>query len=331
MNNCSNCQGIGGYFEFELANKGEYYPNAIKLNSGRHCLEYILRLRGYRKVYIPYYTCEVILEPIQKLGLHYEFYSINESLEPIFTLGSLAADECLLYTNYFGLKDAYIRTLLQKNNIIIDNSQAFYAEPCPHFDTFYSPRKFFGVPDGGYLLTYDGAQLEEELPQSVSYQLCTHLLIRIDLGAEAGYLDFKNNGDQLSNENMMQMSNLTQRILSSIDYKQVKKQRIRNFKLYHEHLGGDNMLPTELFADKNKVPLVYPYFTKDMGLRDRLISRKVFIAKYWPNVLEWTAQGALEHIFVNNIISLPVDQRIEVNDVIQIIQSIRQRSLNEDR
>ena len=54
-------ESIGGYFSLELPKYEEYHKDAIRLNTGRNCLEYILRARRYSKVYIPYYTCEVIL------------------------------------------------------------------------------------------------------------------------------------------------------------------------------------------------------------------------------------------------------------------------------
>ena len=60
---------IGGYFSLELPHYGEYHKDAIRLNTGRNCLEYILRVRNYKKVYIPYYTCDVVLEPFKKLGI----------------------------------------------------------------------------------------------------------------------------------------------------------------------------------------------------------------------------------------------------------------------
>ena len=44
---------IGGYFELELPCFPEYHAKAIALNSGRFCLEYILRCRKYKKVYVP--------------------------------------------------------------------------------------------------------------------------------------------------------------------------------------------------------------------------------------------------------------------------------------
>lgn len=47
---------IGGYFELELPHFPEIHSEAIALNSGRFCLEYILRCRNYKKVYVPYFT-----------------------------------------------------------------------------------------------------------------------------------------------------------------------------------------------------------------------------------------------------------------------------------
>jgi hypothetical protein len=45
-------KSIGGFFSLELSHStwGERYPKAIKLNSGRSCLEYILIARKYKKV-----------------------------------------------------------------------------------------------------------------------------------------------------------------------------------------------------------------------------------------------------------------------------------------
>ena len=60
-----------------------YHPDALHLNTGRNCFEYILRAKGYKKVYIPYYTCEVMLEPLRKCGVTWEFYHIKEDFEPL--------------------------------------------------------------------------------------------------------------------------------------------------------------------------------------------------------------------------------------------------------
>ena len=70
---------IGGYFELELPRSAEYHQEAIALNSGPFCLEYVLRCRKYSKVYVPYFTCDSAVEPIVKLGIPHEFYHIDKN------------------------------------------------------------------------------------------------------------------------------------------------------------------------------------------------------------------------------------------------------------
>ena len=104
---------IGGYFSLELPRGRSFHPNALALNTGRNCLEYILRCRKYRKVYVPYYTCGVVMEPFQKLGVAYKYYHINQQLELAEEI-TLKDDEALLYTNYFGLKQSYVEQLAKR-------------------------------------------------------------------------------------------------------------------------------------------------------------------------------------------------------------------------
>ncbi len=78
-------KSIGGYFELELPNTvNNWDKDFIELNSARNCLEYILLARKSTKIYLAYYTCDVLLEPIKKLNINYEFYDIDFNLEPIF-------------------------------------------------------------------------------------------------------------------------------------------------------------------------------------------------------------------------------------------------------
>lgn len=48
--------------EFELHCDDEYHASAIKVNTGRNTLEYILKARHYGKLYLLYYICDSILE-----------------------------------------------------------------------------------------------------------------------------------------------------------------------------------------------------------------------------------------------------------------------------
>lgn len=318
---------IGGYFSLELPIHKEYHPidgeeNAffcLRLNTGRNCLEYIFRSRQYRKVYIPYYTCDVVLEPFQKLNVEYVFYHIDINFEIIDDI-SLQEGEALLYTNYYGLKQRYVETLAERfgQRLIVDSTQAFYAKPIKGIDTFYTCRKFFGVPDGAYL--YTEKLLEKEFEQDVSWDRMSFLTKRLDLGAEAGYADFREQSARLVNQPIKIMSKLTLRMMLSIDYEAASMQRRKNYQYLHLELEKTNLIRVQLEDDA--VPMVYPYMTDKEGLREHLIRNKVFVARYWPNVMEWTDPSDFEHSLVSLLLPIPCDQRyleIDMRKVINLL------------
>ncbi|MEA5127269.1 MAG: hypothetical protein VB074_03730 [Proteiniphilum sp.] len=313
---------IGGYFGLELQKGRHYHKRAIRLNTARNCLEYILKVRGYDKVYIPYYTCEVILEPFKKCNVEYEFYHIDGALEPVKKI-ELKENEAFLYTNYFGLKQSCVERLARVYNrqLIVDNAQAFYAKPLPGIDTFYSARKFFGVADGAYL--YIDKYLDEPILQDYSFERMAHLLKRIDLSAEEGYHDFQSSDNLLINNPVKKMSDLTGAILSSIDYDRVKTIRRENYLYLHQNLEKSNKIQANIDISKHKdmVPMVYPYLVENGNrLRGIIIYNKIFIATYWANVMDWLNNESLEYELANNILPLPIDQRYTQDDMDQILK-----------
>ncbi len=309
---------IGGYFELELNKDKGFHPGAIRLNSGKNCLVYILKVNEYKKLYIPYYTCEVVLQQCVSLGIDYEFYCIDQNLDPEFKK-EVKSNEALLYTNYFGIKDATVLELSKKfNNLIIDNAQSFFSRQIKGVDSFYSARKFFGVPDGAYL--YSNKVLSEELTRDKSFARFSHLLKRIDLGAEAGYPDFKSNEDYLSKQPIRTMSEITQALLCNINYEEVIRRRKRNFMYLHNHLGKSNML--RIPDDSGFIPMVYPFLSDQHGLRDHLISNRIFVARYWSHLLESSDRDTIEYFLASEMLPLPVDQRYDLNDMRTIISTV---------
>lgn len=311
---------IGGYFELELRKGEHFHKQALRFNSARNCFEYILLTRKYTKIYIPFYTCEVMLQPLQKYGICYDFYSINEQLE-LKELPKLHSKEALLYTNYYGLKQSYVEFLagIYGNQLIVDNAQAFFAPRIDGVDTFYSPRKFFGVPDGGYL--YTDAILQQDFIVDESYHRMQHLLLRIEGGAEKGYSLFRNADESLDNQPIRKMSLLTERILQNVDYSYASKRRKENYSFFKQTLSQSNKLAIK--EDDSSIPMIYPYLTEDVTLRKRLIQNKIFVATYWPNVLEWCKPGDIEYGLATNIIPLPIDQRYGLKDMDKILHLIK--------
>lgn len=317
---------IGGYFSLELNDGREFHNEALRLNAGRYALEYILKARKYRKVYLPYYICDSVMEPIKRQNVEFEFYFINGRLDPAVKLHP-KDDEAVLYVNYFGLKNQESDTFSHTyHNTILDFTQAFYSD-CGNknndktiqCDTLYSCRKYFGVPDGAYL--YTNCFLNEELPLDESFGRMSFLTKRIDRSPQEGYEDFRANDDALSIVGLRRMSRLTENIMRSIDYSAKANRRICNFLALDKVLRGSNRFKWDI--DNGTVPLVYPYYVEDGSrLRQHLIKNKVFCARYWPNVLEWCQPRDWEYQLAENLVCLPIDQRYDEEDMQHILHLI---------
>ena len=303
----------------QLPNGKAYYPDLIKLNTARNSLEYILITKAYKHIYLPYFTCEVLLEPIRRLNVSYQFYSIDAELDPIIDF-ILDDSACMLYTNYFGVKTKTVKRLsTTQKNLIIDNAQAFYVAPIGGIDTFYSCRKFFGVPDGAYLYTSSSKQLDLTIDSSVDRM--SHLLKAVDLHIEAGYSDYVRNNDVLIDNEIKEMSRLTDNLLAAVDYERCALKRKENFNFLHEQFSDINEF--QLDCSDTDVPMVYPLLLNQADLKARLIAQKIFVPTYWPNVYQWTSPESFEYYLTQNMISLPIDQRYNIEDMQYMVEIVK--------
>lgn len=327
MNIGSLQKAIGGYFELEDYSVGGNFPqeDGVKLNTGRNALEYILSsVCRVSKLYIPYYTCEVILEPMNKLAIPYEFYHINQRLE-LSEEVVLQKDEYLLYTNYFGIKDSYVKHLYTQYGaqLIVDCAQALYSKRIDDIKVFYSPRKFVGIPDGAIAFIENGID-SSEYGEDNSNDRMSHLFIRKEQGPQAGYADFRRNAGKLKMQPILNMSLKTKDLLAHIDFEFIKERRLKNFLHLHKFLAPTNKFSEVLNQSiiDFECPMIYPYWTSDQELKSKLIKEQVFVATYWSNVLEWAKPGMIEYEFANNLLAIPCDQRYGEDDMNKIIELI---------
>ena len=68
--------------------------------------------------------------------------------------------------------------------------------------------------------------------------------------------------------------------------------------------------------------MVYPYLVPVNGLREKLIENKIFVARYWPNVLECTNKEDIDYLLAYQMQPLPIDQRYGHEEMDFIIATI---------
>ncbi len=139
------------------------------------------------------------------------------------------------------------------------------------------------------------------------------------MSAENGFGCFSLNDEKLNNLPILKMSNLTKRMLESIDYNSIAKRRIDNYLFLDEKLKKVNKLKIDF--NQKQVPMVYPFWVNN-ELRKKFIENRIYCATYWPNVKEWTKPNTLEYKLAEEVIYLPIDQRYEIKDMELIVNII---------
>ncbi|WP_223701120.1 hypothetical protein [Sutcliffiella deserti] len=309
---------IGGYFGLDEFVNNEYYRNLVRLNTGRNALIYLLKAKGIKKLYIPYFLCNSVSNILEKYKYTFEYYYIDEHFNPIFNK-NLLESEYLYIVNYYGqFPSDKVRSFQKKyKRVILDNTQAFFQKPLDGIDTIYSCRKFFGVPDGAYLST--DMVLCENLELDISKERMTHILGRYESMASEYYNDFQENDASYKNESLKYMSKLTRNILGAIDYEKVREVRNENYDYLDQILGIQNKIK----VIKPNGAFSYPYYIENgLEVRKNLAKKKIYLPTLWPNVLRNMSEDSIEYRYTANILPLPCDQRYGVGDMKQIISCL---------
>lgn len=323
----------GGYLPLELIRGKEFYnyssKNMLRVNSGRTAINMAIRVGGFSKVYLPIYLCQSVSAALEKQKVEYEFYHIDRSFYPVDV--HLKDNEVILWPNYFGIQPEHTiqRLLEQYENIILDNTQAFFCRPRMNAYNVYSCRKFFGVSDGAYLIHRNLPILK--LPNGETTTTSLYLLKSREYSTNEGYRDSLINEARIEAEVDCSMSSLTKDMLSAIRYNEIIKVRNRNFEILNKEFESINLLPVPAEVSG---AMVYPLLIKQ-DIRKQLIENHVFVSQWWKWVLDSNKGNSFENELAQYLIGLPIDQRYLPEDMLEIAKIVktclRERGVKDER
>ena len=304
---------IGSFIELEMPRGREFYSNQkdiARLNSGRAAIFYATQILNCKTVWMPYYQCETVRDFLIKKGLSVKYYHIDEKFDIIDV--NQQPGEAVLIVNYFGImsKRRMVSLAEQYKNVIVDNSQAFFAAPIDGAMNVYSARKFIGVPDGAYLIGENAHLGIDQIQISHSSDTSNFLLMRVEYGCEGKCYESRIlNEERIDSEDVLRMSLLTRYILDGTDYKRIKKKRKNNFKYASSLFGDVNKINPSMYYDKTCTPMVYPLLVEDDTLLSRLLEKKHFQGHWWNYVRSEVSENDFEYWLSRYIIPVTIDQR----------------------
>jgi hypothetical protein len=303
---------IGGFFELELPRaRGGWHPNAIALSTGRACIAGILQHVRPRTVHMPFYTCDALIAPVLEAGIGLEFYHLDKQLRPA-RLRSPKRGELLIAINYFGLQTAVIRKFAERfgDRLVADNTQAFFERPASGHWAFCSARKFFGVPDGAYL--YAAKRMDLHPPPNPASNI-RHLVSRLVGRQQTGYRQVRR-FEQKTDGRIRQMSVLSKRLLSAIDYAEVRRRRRENYLFLDRKFARYNLFDSTLPVDAT--PFCYPLLLDRSVDRGLLARHRLYVPTLWEDVFRRRGSDfAWERKFAMQLLPLPIDHRYRVEDM----------------
>jgi len=318
----------GGALPLEYDFHGEYYNsnryNLLKTNSCRAAIWVVLKQIAPKRVIVPHYICDSVYDTIDKCNIQMVKYFVDTQFYPVDICPK--KEDCLIIVNYFGCCETQIKNILSiysDINIILDNSQAFFNKPEQNVFSVYSPRKFFGVPDGGYLINDTCMEIaiggNRVLVQDTSYSRVAHILKPIELTTHSAYADFKENERYLSN-NYMEMSKLTEYLLCGIEYKSVMNRRKENFSFIHDRFKHINKIQ----LPKEAVPYIYPLLTAQnlITVKQFFINNGYYASTLWEQHLKSEYNGTFEQKMAKNCLFIPIDQRYNVESLTRLCSLI---------
>lgn len=305
---------IGSFIELEFPKGREYYTgsNIARLNSGRAAIYHAFRLLNCSAIWLPHYQCETVRDFLSRKHVDIKYYHIDNRFNPVDL--HPGEKEAVLFANYYGImSDKRMKYLAESyQNVIIDNSQAFFCPPIPGCMNVYSARKFVGVPDGAYVIGPNAEQYMEEYPQCYSSDTADFMLKRIEYGCEGKTYEARMiNEERIDTEDIMQMSKLTRTILDGADYQRIKRKRRENFDFARQLFDGINCLDAGMYYDKTCVPMVYPLVVEDDSLLQRLLDHKHFQGHWWHYIMDEVKPDCFEYWLSRYIIPITVDQRYD--------------------
>ena len=317
---------IGGFFELHEADGASGGASVLEAWAGHRAYVAFVSARSAfaglarhfpaASIWLPAYSCTDLLDGLDMARV--KFYTLRDGFQPdLDVLGSLArSGDLVLVTAYFGqAATAATRSFAARRPdlwTVEDCAQALDpGAPWSHWRLF-SPRKLFGVADGGILVASDQGSFlpAPERPSDAVGLWAAPLLRHADP-------DGLNNAawhaaNQLKERSMTAspeaISERSLDLLSRTSLQSLRAPRLRNWQILDQRLRAWSALPSRLTSPPLGYVIRVPSGRRQ-PLLEKLHAERIFAAVHWAEIAGPAHGFPLEQQWSRELVTLPCDHR----------------------
>lgn len=337
--------------DLKLTKKFNFFSESEQILYYSLCREALYDIARYKKesnsiktVLIPAYTCQTVFLPFEKAGWKVEFFSVNRNLrinlEDLWGKIKMFNPSMIVVHPYFGMdlneeEISFLENIKNKGiDIIIDLTQCIFSKKNYSFSTAItgSCRKWFPIPDGGFLKTSLNIQQPlEEFTDFTDYNSAAMYLrgryfleeipilktVSIKLNKYANFIGAENFQPH-------SISQLSYNLMKKENFDYIEKRRLNNFQYLNCNISETEKI-SKVCKDLKEVTTAPLYFNlyvyNRSDFQSYLAQNSVYAPIIWPVKDEKVLIDDNIRYIYQNILSIPCDQRYTEEDM-ELIASL---------
>jgi len=323
------------------------FGDVVLTSSGRGALSLMLDhvKPRVKSVLLPSYICQSVILPFEIAGYDLNFYDVDKYLKPIdLEIIKNSNVGIFLHMGYFGfstneiLSDLISRLKSESVITIEDVTHTLFSQQNKPIESDFiigSIRKWFGIPSGGFLASDKIMNFEvidanvdfinirrSSLNQKFEYMRSGNESIK------STYLSGFNRAEQILDEDIRpyKIDRESEVLIKNLDNRKLQSDRRRNYGFLLQYLRDVDGIEVIFNDVENDItPMFFPIYVKNNRdeLRRKLIEKKIYCPVHWP--IPKQVNGHLNittKIIYDSILSIPCDQRYQIEDMRRIINEI---------
>jgi hypothetical protein len=322
---------FGSDFHFEPIDTSYSDSNDRKnyYATGRHALQHLISRIGWKRIWLPTYYCEDVIDSLTTLGISIKYYRDapgNDDFSSISML-SFKPGDVLLRINYFGIRSFRNNGLISVD-VIEDHTHDLVGDWAINSNAdwcFASLRKILPIASGGVLWSPKGHELPKAPPVQIEF------LDLLNLRNNAMFLKYKYfTGEYLEKEKFLEMFRKTESQFKEIPISglpEIEKLKVINFNI---DAWNEKKRKNWLKLGTLKSPIIkiyqpehincnifsFVFLLKSNSIRDKLknalVEKNIYPAILWHNSLSRNLESQL---ISSRMLSIHCDGRYSESEV----------------